>query len=144
MSEATDALAAAVEAENAAVFVYGVAVAYAAASRRDTIADFTAEHRSRRDELERLMLAAKVTAPLPAAGYVPPVSITDPVTAIQAVLAAEQDCARAYRALLERADDRSQRQAGVDALSDSARRAANWRLVLRISPATVASPGTQS
>ena len=48
MSTATDGLVAAIDSENAAVFVYGVAVAYASATRRSDIDEFTAEHRSRR------------------------------------------------------------------------------------------------
>ncbi|MBJ7287403.1 ferritin-like domain-containing protein [Williamsia sp.] len=142
MSTATDGLGAAIDSENAAVFVYGVAVAYASATRRSDIDDFTAEHRSRRDELEGLIVAAGGTAPAPAPGYVIPVAVTDPITAIRAVLLAEEDCARAYRSLLERADTDAQRRSGLDGLTDSARRAAAWRLVLRVSPSTVALPGT--
>ncbi len=142
MSTATDGLSTAIDSENAAVFVYGVAVAYAAATRRTSIDDFTAEHRSRRDELEGLIVAAKGTAPAPAPGYVIPVAVTDAVTAVRAVLAAEQDCARAYRSLLERADSQAQRRSALGGLTDSARRAAAWRLVLRITPSTVALPGT--
>ncbi len=142
MSAAIDALSAAIDSENAAVFVYGVAVAYASATRRDDIDDFTAEHRSRRDELADLIARAGAAAPAAAAGYVIPVAVTDPVTAIRAVLVAEEDCARAFRSLMERADSDAARKAGIGGLIDSARRAATWRLVLRISPSTVALPGT--
>ena len=50
MTRTTDALNVALTAENAAIFAYGVVTAYAASSRSQTIAEYTAEHRSRRDE----------------------------------------------------------------------------------------------
>ncbi|GAA2067968.1 ferritin-like domain-containing protein [Williamsia deligens] len=142
MSATTDALAGTVRAEDAAVFVYGIAAAYAAIPRRDTVAEYTADHRSRRDEWARLLTAAGATPPEAAVGYVIPVPVTDPTSAIRAVLTAEEDCTRAYRVLLEKADSEAVRRAGVDALSGAAVRAARWRLVLQISPSTTALPGT--
>jgi len=144
MSATTDALGTAVDTENAAVFAYGIAVAYAAATRRDTVAEYTADHRARRDELARLMSAAGATPPESAVGYVLPVAVTDPVSAVRAMLTAEEDCTRAYRVLLEKADTDAVRRVGIDALSDAALRAARWRLVLQVSPSTVALPGTAS
>lgn len=144
MSAATDALATAVDAENAAIFAYGVAVAYAANTRRGVVEEYTAAHRARRDEFARLITAAGATAPVAAVGYVLPVAVTDPVTAVRAMLTAEEDCARAHRVLLEKADTEAVRRAGVDALSEAAVRAARWRLVLQVSPSTVALPGTAS
>jgi rubrerythrin len=142
MSATTDALGAAVDAENAAIFAYGVAVAYAAATRRDTVEEYSAAHRARRDEIARLMTAAGATPPEAAVGYVLPIAVTDPVSAVRAMLTAEEDCTRAYRVLLEKADTDAVRRVGVDALSDAALRAARWRLVLAVSPSTVALPGT--
>lgn len=141
MTETTDALAVAVNAENAAIFTYGVVAAYAAPSRAQTIAEYTAEHRSRRDESATALAAAKVDVPAAAPGYNLSAPVTDPVSALRAALIAEEDCAVAYRALMEQADDVPVRRLGLDGLTESATRAANWRLVLRISPATVALPG---
>ncbi|WP_299574221.1 ferritin-like domain-containing protein [uncultured Williamsia sp.] len=141
MSATTDALGTAVDTENAAIFAYGIAVAYAASTRRDTVAEYTADHRARRDELASLITGAGGTAPEAAVGYVLPVAVTDPVSAVRAMLAAEEDCTRAYRVLLEKADADAVRRVGVDALSAAALRAARWRLVLQVSPSTVALPG---
>ncbi|MGZ8179933.1 ferritin-like domain-containing protein [Williamsia sp. SKLECPSW1] len=141
MSTTTDALGSAVDAENAAIFAYGIAAAYAASTRQETVAEYTADHRARRAELTRLMTTAGATAPEAAVGYVLPVAVTDPATAVRAMLVAEEDCTRAYRVLLEKADGESVRRVGVDALSDAAVRAARWRLVLQVSPSTVALPG---
>jgi rubrerythrin len=142
MTSTTDALVVAVNAENAAIFAYGVVAAYAATSRAQTIAEYTTEHRSRREELAAALTAAKVAAPAAAPGYDLSAPVTDPVSALQAALTAEEDCAVAYRALLEQAEDTAGRRLGLDGLTDTAVRAANWRLVLRISPATVALPGS--
>jgi rubrerythrin len=144
MSATTDALGTAVDTENAAIFAYGIAVAYAATTRRDTVDEYTADHRARRDELARLMTAAGATPPEAAVGYVLPVAVSDPVSAVRAMLAAEEDCTRAYRVLLEKADTDAVRRVGVDALSAAAVRAARWRLVLQVSPSTVALPGSAS
>jgi transposase len=43
---------------------------------------------------------------------------------------------------MERAEDVENRRLALSGLADSARRAATWRLALRISPSTVALPGS--
>ncbi|ANY23270.1 MULTISPECIES: ferritin-like domain-containing protein [Gordonia] len=141
-ADSDDPLAVAAEAENAAVFTYGVITAFVAASRRRTVADYADAHRARRDEIERAIEAAGNTPPPAAAGYTLPVEVTDPTTAARAALAAEIDCTVAYRALLEQADDETGRRIGVDGLTESSVRAARWRVVLQESPVTVAFPGS--
>jgi len=138
----TDALAATLDAENATIFTYGVVAAYAAAARAQTIAEFTAEHRSRREELTAALTTAAAEVPEAAPGYDLPQPITDPVSALTVALSTEEDCTIAYRALLERAEDAAARSLALGGLTDSARRAATWRLALRISPSTVALPGS--
>ncbi|WP_437424613.1 ferritin-like domain-containing protein [Williamsia muralis] len=138
----TDALAATLDAENATIFTYGVVAAYAAAARAQTIAEFTAEHRSRREELTAALTTAATEVPEAAPGYDLPQPITDPVSALTVALSTEEDCTIAYRALLERAEDAAVRSLALGGLTDSARRAATWRLALRISPSTVALPGS--
>ncbi|MCZ4550376.1 ferritin-like domain-containing protein [Gordonia rubripertincta] len=142
MTRTTDALTVALTAENAAIFAYGVVAAYAASSRSQTIAEYTAEHRSRREELVAALTAAQAEVPAAAAGYDLSAPITDPASALTVALTAEEDCAVAYRALIEQAEDVGARRLGLGGLTDSAGRAANWRLVLRISPVTVALPGS--
>jgi hypothetical protein len=137
----TDALAETLDAENATIFAYGVVAAYAAAARAQTIAEFTAEHRSRREELTAALTTAKADIPEAAPGYDLPQPVTDPVSALTVALSIEEDCTIAYRALLERAEDGPTRSLALNGLTDSARRAATWRLALRISPSTVALPG---
>ncbi len=141
MTATTDALIVALGAENAAIFTYGVVAAYAATARSQTIAEYTGQHRARRDELGAALTAANVDVPPAAAGYDLSAPVTDPVSALTAALTAEEDCAVAYRALMEQAENVPARRLGLDGLTDTATRAANWRLVLRISPATVSLPG---
>ncbi|MXP22439.1 DUF4439 domain-containing protein [Gordonia sp. HNM0687] len=141
MTATTDALAAAVDTENAAIFTYGVSTAFVSAARRPTVAEYVAAHRVRRNALVAALTAAGVAAPEAAAGYTLPVDVDDSVTAVRALLAAEVDCTVAYRALIEQADDATARRAGLDGLTESSVRAANWRVALRDSPVTVAFPG---
>ncbi|MGV9712419.1 ferritin-like domain-containing protein [Gordonia sp. NPDC003424] len=141
MTATTDALADAVDVENAAIFTYGVSTAFVSAARRATVAEYTAAHRARRDELVAALTAAKATVPEPAAGYTLPVPVNDSVSAVRALLAAEVDCTVAYRSLNEKAEDAASRRLGLDGNTASALRAARWRVVLRESPATVAFPG---
>ncbi|MFW0784724.1 ferritin-like domain-containing protein [Gordonia sp. CPCC 206044] len=142
MSATTDALSTAVDAENAAIFAYGVSTAFVTAIQRDTVADHIAAHRASRDAAVDAITAAGAQAPDAAAGYTLPVTVDNQSSAIRALLAAEVDCTVAYRAVLEQATDATARRLGVDGLTDSAVRAAGWRVYLRESPATVAFPGS--
>ncbi|MDL9936297.1 ferritin-like domain-containing protein [Gordonia sp. ABSL1-1] len=141
MTATISALGAATAAENAAIFTYGVITAFAAPARRRTIVEQISAHRARRDALERAITAAGGVPPAAPAGYTLPVEVTGPTSAARAALAAENDCARAYRALLEQAETPEARRIGVDGLDDSAVRIAYWRAALGISPATLAFPG---
>ncbi|GAC49872.1 ferritin-like domain-containing protein [Gordonia aichiensis] len=141
MSATTEALSAATDAENAAIFTYGVTTAFVSASRRGTVADYVAAHRAARDAVNTAVTAAGGTPPDLAAGYTLPVQVTDPTSAVRAALAAENDCATAYRSALERVDSESARRLAVEQLTECALRAATWRAALRESPVTVAFPG---
>lgn len=141
MSDELTALTAALDAENAAIFAYGVTTAFIGPRNRGTVAEDVAAHRVARDQLNADLTAAGGTAALPAAGYRLPVTVDDPESAATVLLNAEQTCARAYRALLEQAGTPALRRRGVDGLTACARRAAHWRGALRQSPVTVAFPG---
>ncbi|MGC4932634.1 ferritin-like domain-containing protein [Gordonia sp. DT30] len=141
MSSTTDALANAAGAENAAIFTYGVITAFVSASRRPMVDDNIAAHRTARDAVNEAITKAGGTPPEPAAGYTLPLTVNDPVGAAKAAEAAEDDCAVAYRSVIEKADSESARILGVDQLTASARRAAQWRIALGDKPATVPFPG---
>ncbi|MGB3699468.1 MAG: ferritin-like domain-containing protein [Gordonia sp. (in: high G+C Gram-positive bacteria)] len=135
------ALNAAVDAENTAVFTYGVITAFTTGAVRSTVAEDIAAHRVRRDQLNGVLLAAGESERTPAPGYLLPVEVSDQQTAAKAALAAEDDCAKAYRALLEQAERPEVRRLAVEGLTDCALRAAAWRGVAGLSPRTVAFPG---
>lgn len=138
----TEALTKAADTENAAIFTYGVITAFVAAARRTTVAEYVAAHRSARDAVDAAITSRGGNPPPAAAGYTLPLEVTDSVSAVRAALAAEVDCTTAYRSLLEQADDEQARRLGIDGLTASALRAANWRVVLGQRPATVAFPGS--
>lgn len=142
MTTTTEALTTTLNAEHAAIFAYGVVAAYAAPNRAGAIHDAVVEHRANRQALTDAFNGTGVAAPLAAIGYTLPQKVTDPTSALQVALAVENECATAYRALLEITDRMSDRQLSVPALIGCATRAANWRLALKISPATVALPGS--
>ncbi|MFT3714954.1 MAG: ferritin-like domain-containing protein [Gordonia sp. (in: high G+C Gram-positive bacteria)] len=139
-----DALKNAIDAENAAIFTYGVTTAFIGPAERGTVAEFIADHRIRRNELNDDLTAAGGGTEPPAPGYDLPTPVTDPKSSATVLLAAEEDCARAYRAMLEQVDDAGLRRRAVDALTSSAKRSAHWRGVLGQSPATVPFPGQPS
>ena len=142
MSATTDALAGATDAENAAIFTYGMITAFVSAARRGTVAEYAAAHRSARDAVNAAITAAGSTPPDMSPGYTLPTDVTDSIGAAKVALAAENDCATAYQVILERTDTESARRLAVEQLTACAGRAATWRAALRQSPVTVAFPGT--
>ncbi|GAC58674.1 hypothetical protein GOHSU_45_00400 [Gordonia hirsuta DSM 44140 = NBRC 16056] len=141
MSDTVAALTEAIDAENAAIFTYGVTTAFAGTGQRRTVGEYVAAHRIERDQLGVDLTAAGGTLPQAAAGYTLPVEVTDPESAATVLLAAEQECARAYRAMAERVDTAALRRRAVDGLTGCAVRASHWRAALGQSPVTVAFPG---
>ncbi|GAC68941.1 ferritin-like domain-containing protein [Gordonia soli] len=142
MSPTTDAVGTAVDAENAAIFTYGVTTAFTTGATRARVAEYIASHRARRDELNQTLVSAGAAQRDPAPGYTLPVSVDDAPTARRAALAAETDCAEAYRAMLETADTPQVRRLALDGLRETAGRAAQWRRTLGVRPTTVAFPGS--
>lgn len=140
----TDAVSAAVDAENAAIFTYGVTTAFIGAAQRPTVGEYVAAHRVRRDQLNEDLVAAGGEAQQMAPGYRLPVQVTGPESAATAALDAETECARAYRAMAEQVDSAELRRRAVDGLTECALRAAHWRGVLDQTPVTTAFPGGES
>ncbi|MGB3770268.1 MAG: DUF4439 domain-containing protein, partial [Rhodococcus sp. (in: high G+C Gram-positive bacteria)] len=79
--------------------------------------------------------------PQPAAGYTVPFPVTDPVAAARLAARVEEDCATAWRSVIERAESGFTRDTAIVALTESARRDASWRAILGIFPSTVPFPG---
>ena len=70
--------------------------------------------------------------------------MTDRTSAIAVIVLAETDTTVAWRAVLERTDDRALRSMALTALTDAAVRATRWRLAGGQTPAAPPLPGKPS
>ncbi|MFF0544427.1 ferritin-like domain-containing protein [Nocardia thailandica] len=141
MTTQTAALQTALDTEHAAVYSYGVIAAYANNDRARLVAEFSAAHRARRDATADLLRAGGTEPDAPAAAYPPPFTVDDPIPAARLAVAAETDCAAAWRAVAEHAETDAVRGIAVEALTETALRRARWQAILGTNPATVPFPG---
>jgi Domain of unknown function (DUF4439) len=136
-----EALAAALQAEHAAVYGYGVVGAHLDAAGKTSAADAENVHRNRRDALILRITQEKGNPPAAAAAYALPFPVVDRAGALKLAVALEAGAAVAWRSALggTTGDDRSM---ALSALIDCAMRATQWRVTSGITPATVPFPGT--
>jgi hypothetical protein len=140
-ADAQDAVQAALGAEHAALWVYGLVSAFLPAGFDAPIREGMTAHRARRDATERL-LAAAGAEPRPAEpAYLPPQPVTDQASALAVLVTAESDTCVAWRAVLDRTDDGALRRTALEALTAAAVRATRWRKAGGVSPAAPAMPG---
>ncbi|GAB3555758.1 rubrerythrin [Actinopolyspora lacussalsi] len=134
----------ALEAEHAAVWLYGLATAFTEDSKvRSGIDEAAATHREHRDRTRGLLRAAGVAPPSAEPAYRPPKTVTDQNSALRALLAAEQDCSIGWLAVLERSENRQLSELALTCLTDAATRATRWRSRLGIEPSASAFPGRE-
>jgi hypothetical protein len=140
-SDAVAAVQAALGSEHAALWVYGLVSAFLPDSFNAPVNEGNTAHRARRDATERLLADGGAT-PRPAEpAYVPPQPVTDQKSALAVLVVAESDTTVAWRAVLERTDDKNVRRAALEALTAAAVRATRWRRAAGQSPAAPAFPG---
>jgi len=134
-------LAAALAAEEAAIYAYGLIGVQLTADRdRDEARAAELTHRARRDLLvSRLSEANASTAPAPA-GYDLPFPVTDRASALKLAVHVEDGVAQAWRATLA-VTTGADRSTGLSALTDAAVRATRWRRTAGITPLTMPFPG---
>ena len=139
---AVDALQAALAAEHAAVWAYGVAGAFVADELAGKLNEAATAHQARRDATERTLIDAHAR-PVPAEpGYLSPEPVTDAASALRLVITAETDAAAAWRSVVERSPaDPRLRGAALDALIRAAVWATRWRAAVGTTPPTVPFPG---
>lgn len=133
-------LAAALAAEQAAIFAYGpigVRLTGAAAVEARTA---EATHRARRDALVLRLTALGATPPPAAAAYALPFPVTTRSAALKLAVHVEDRTAAVWRAALPATTDADRRTA-LDALTDCAVRATRWRRLAGVTPLTVPFPG---
>jgi hypothetical protein len=134
-------LAAALAAEEAAIYAYGViGVKLIRAAEITEARTAEATHRSRRDRLVSSLAQLKAsTAPTPA-GYQLPFPVTDRAGAVKLAVHVEDGVAAAWRAVLPATVD-ADRGSALDALTDAAVRATRWRRLAGVTPLTLPFPG---
>jgi hypothetical protein len=128
------ALQAALAAEHAAVYGYGVVGAYLTGSNRATATADWVAHQENRDTLEGMLRSHGAEPVAAAAGYQLPVAVRTPAEAAQLAVILEDRVAAAYIGLVALTAT-AIRQFGAGQLQASALRAAAWR------GSTVAFPG---
>lgn len=141
MTEADNRLAAALAAEHAAIFGYGVAGARLDGALQEAARQAEAAHRTRRDELLARLAATGASPPPPEPAYALPFPVPDPAGALRLAVHLEERTGAVWRHALAGTDGEHRRLA-LDALVDTAVRATRWRTAAGIAPATVALPGT--
>ena len=137
-----DALTAAVDTENQAIYGYGLAGAhFTGRDRADALAALDT-HRARRDRLASLATRQGATPPAAAAAYAPPFPVADVASARRLCAALEDACAGAAWDLVAASGPVSQsRSLAVTWLTDAAVAAARWRGAAGSDPALPGQPG---
>jgi hypothetical protein len=119
-------LQAALEAENAAIYGYGVAGAYLAGSGQAAAIRDWNDHNEARDTLTAMITRLGATPAAAAAFYALPFPVHDSQTARALAAYLEDGVTRAYLGVVA-VDDRRLRTFGALAMQAPARRAAFWR-----------------
>lgn len=142
MSPADERLSAALAAEHAAIFGYGLVGARLDQATVALAAQAELAHRSRRDALLVRLAARGVNPPAAEPAYQPPNAVTDQASALQLAITIEERTAAVWRAALLQTDG-DDRKLALDALVDCAVRATRVRRAAGRTPATVPFPGRQ-
>ncbi len=140
MTSPIEAFSAALAAEHAAIFGYGVVGAHLVGPDEALARTAEAAHRDRRDAVS-LRIAANNATPIPAApAYTLPFSVTDAPSAMKLAVSVEEAAAGAWREALAgtTGDDR---KLALESLMACAVQATQWRAAAGIVPVTLAFPG---
>jgi hypothetical protein len=133
-------LAAALAAEEAAIYAYGPIGVKLAGAEQDEARTAEATHRSRRDALVLRLATLRASPSAAPPGYRLPYPVTDRATALTLAVEVEAAVAATWRAAL-RGTEGEDRGTAVDALTDAAVRATRWRRIAGVNPITVPFPG---
>jgi hypothetical protein len=139
MSE-REAMSLALAGEHAAIFGYGVVGAHLTGALLTQGRQAETAHRNRRDALLEALAATGATPPAADPVYALPFPVTDQASAVKLAQQIEERTGALWRAVLP-AGSTNQRRTALDALTDSALRAARWRRAAGQQPGTVALPG---
>ncbi|MEO6955309.1 MAG: ferritin-like domain-containing protein [Antricoccus sp.] len=130
MTSQLEAMQAALAAEHAAIWAYGVIGTYAAATRRPAVSAAEQTHRVRRDQLETLIVAGSAIPNPGLAAYQLPSPVTDPTSAIVVAGQIEEGLTAVWRFALGNCDTSTTRVFALNALIDSSVQSLAWRQVI--------------
>ena len=139
--DTVEAMQAALGAEHAAIWVYGLVSAFLPSDLNQAVSEGMTAHRARRDATARLLTAAGLSPKPAEAAYMPPKPVDSRDSAIAVLVTAESDLTVAWRAVLDRSDDPALRRSALDALTNAAVRATRWRKKAGTTPVATALPG---
>lgn len=135
------ALDAALAAEHAAVWGYGVVGAALPPGERAAAAAAESEHRAVRDQLVLLLGERGAEPAVPEAGYSLPFPVLSAVDAAALAVVLEEGVAAAWVRVLDRAAERPPRALAMEALGAAEVRAVGWRGAAGQPTVTSAFPG---
>jgi hypothetical protein len=135
-----EAMTAALAGEHAAIYGYGVIGAHLTGGLLTQARQAEAAHRNRRDALLEALSATGGTPPAADPVYALPFPVTDTASALRLARQIEERTGALWRAVLPPGAV-SERRTALDALTDTALRAARWRRASGQQPGTVALPG---
>jgi hypothetical protein len=124
---AVDALQAALAAENAAIFGYGMAGAFMTGRRRSAATSFWNEHRSAADTLTSMLLARGAEPVAASADYKMPFAVHGQRQAVALAAYLEDGVTTAYLGLVGATGQTALREFGAVAMRRPAVRATYWR-----------------
>lgn len=127
--------------EHAAIYGYGLVSAHSTVDDNELVSVALAQHRERREALIAALNQRSAKVPLPAPGYQLPMTVDTPADAARLAVRMEDDCADAWRAVMEQAASDDDRKLGLTGLTQSAVMSAQWRAVLGAWPLTEPFPG---
>lgn len=139
MSAATDALGAALAAEHAAIFGYGVLGARLTGAALTQAQQAEAQHRQRRDKLVVRLTKAGAQPPAAQPAYALPFPVVDLASGQKLAVQLEERTAAIWRVALGPTTG-DERKLALDALTDCALRAARWRRATGEQTGTVPLP----
>lgn len=127
--------------EHGTIYGYGIVSAHVMPEQNELVSQTLLEHRGRREAAIAMLTERSVKVPLPAAGYQLPMAVTKSTEAAKLAIRMENDCAVAWRAVMEQANSEQDRAFGLTGLTQCAVTAARWRQVLGAWPVIEAFPG---
>lgn len=141
MTGEVEALQAALAAEHAVIWGYGVVGGKVAAALLPAVREADAVHRTRRDAVVALVRGYGGDPVPTEPAYALPFAVTGPRPALRLALHLEEGAAAAWRYAVAATDAQAVRRTALTALTDAALRATGWRLRLPPATPTVAFPG---